>query len=99
MRPSLSEKKTEELGMLKGLMTDIDSDSDGDHFAAVKTCWVLEASAAITALVILNFIGHGLHPNRAAFHSRKQAMIPKVALKLKLKIWQLANGSRKKKWQ
>ena len=60
-------------------MTDIDSDSDGDHFAAAKTCW--EASVAITALVILNFIGHGLHPNGAAFHSRKQAMIPKVALK------------------
>ena len=58
---------------------DIDLASDGDHFAAAKTRW--EASAVITTLVILNFIGHGLHPNGAAFHSRKQAMIPKVALK------------------
>ena len=73
-------------------MTDIDS--DGDHFAAAKTCW--EASAAITTLVILNFIGHGLHPNGAALHSRKQAMIPKVALKSSLAIgkWQ-----QEKKWQ
>jgi hypothetical protein len=41
---------------------------------------------AITTLVILKFIGHGLHPNRAAFHSKKQAMVPKVALKSSLAI-------------
>jgi hypothetical protein len=45
---------------------------------------------AITTLVILKFIGHGLHPNRAAFHSKQQAMVPKVALKSSLAIgeWQ-----------
>jgi hypothetical protein len=32
-------------------------------------------------LVILNFIGRGLHPKGAAFHSKKQAMVPKAALK------------------
>lgn len=35
------------------------------------------ASAAITALVILNFIGCGLLPKGAAFHNKKQAIVPK----------------------
>jgi hypothetical protein len=35
--------------------------------------------AAITALVILNFIGRGLLPKGAAFLNKKQAIIPKQA--------------------
>jgi hypothetical protein len=42
---------------------------------------------AITALVILNFIGRGLHPKGAAFRFKKRALmalIPKPALKSSL---------------
>jgi hypothetical protein len=35
--------------------------------------------AAITALVILNFIGRGLLPKGAAFLNKKQAIVPKQA--------------------
>jgi len=38
-------------------------------------------SAAITALVILNFIGCGLLTNGATFRSKKQAIFPKQAWK------------------
>jgi len=38
-------------------------------------------SVAITALVILNFIGRGPLPKGAAFHSKKQAIVPKLAWK------------------
>jgi len=41
----------------------------------------LNGSAAITALVILNFIGRGLLPKGAAFRSKKQAIVPKLAWK------------------
>jgi hypothetical protein len=52
---------------------------------------VVAGHEEITVLVILNFIGCGLHPKGAAFHSKKQAMVPKVALKSSLAIgerWQ-----------
>jgi len=39
----------------------------------------LDVSAAITALVTLNFIGRGLLPKGAAFRSKKQAIVPKLA--------------------
>jgi hypothetical protein len=45
-------------------------------------------SVAIMALVILNFIGHGLLPNGAAFCSKKQAIIPKLVWEIKLnQVW------------
>jgi len=53
---------------------------------------MLEGSAAITALVILNFIGCGLLPKGAAFHFKEQAILPKQAWKSKLiKIRQIAH--------
>jgi len=40
---------------------------------------LLDVSTAITALVILNFIGRGLLPKGAAFRSKKQAIVLKLA--------------------
>ena len=47
----------------------------------VSSAFVRCRSAAITALVILNSIRRGLLPKGAAFRSKKQAIIPKLASK------------------
>jgi hypothetical protein len=52
-----------------------------EDLVATTTDKMFNRCAAITALVILNFIGCGLLPKGAAFRSKKQAIVPKLAWK------------------
>jgi len=64
------------------------------------------ASVAITVIVILNIIGCGLLPKGAAYHNKKQAIVSKTELEIKInQVRQIAhlteeeagraNGSKK----